>query len=98
MTSRVLAANDWSVSRAVTVRGPSPIRHVIYVIKENRTRRSGVPEILRHLATASKADGELAGDLRSGIRRAPGQRPAIRDITPNHRALALRFDSSIASS
>jgi YVTN family beta-propeller protein len=70
--------------------GPSPIKHVIYVIKENRT----YDELFGDLAMSG--DGRAAdGDAGLAIfgageaARLPDGPP--QNITPNHRALALRF-------
>jgi YVTN family beta-propeller protein len=70
--------------------GPSPIKHIIYVIKENRT----YDQVFGDVATSG--DGRAAdGDARLAIFGAgdaaqlPGGRP--QNITPNHRSLALRF-------
>ncbi|MDQ2921069.1 MAG: alkaline phosphatase family protein, partial [Acidobacteriota bacterium] len=68
----------------------SPIKHVIYVIKENRTYDQVLGDVQR------AGDGQSAdGDPRLAIfgsgeaARRPNGPP--QDITPNHRALALRF-------
>lgn len=76
--------------RATLFRGPSPIKHVIYIIKENRT----YDQVFGDLETAgdgSKADGDASlAIFGSGeAARLPGGSPQI--ISPNHRALALRF-------
>jgi YVTN family beta-propeller protein len=70
--------------------GPTPIKHVIYVIKENRT----YDQVFGDLESAG--DGQAAdGDASLAIfgageaARRPGGPP--QSITPNHRALALRF-------
>ena len=70
--------------------GPSPIKHVIYVIKENRTYDQVFGDV------AQAGNGQPAdGDPRLAIFGAgeAAQRPEgkTQDITPNHRALALRF-------
>jgi YVTN family beta-propeller protein len=70
--------------------GRSPIKHVIYVIKENRTYDQVFGDVEKS-GDGKKADGEPslaifgAGDAAA---RPNGQR---QDISPNHRALALRF-------
>jgi YVTN family beta-propeller protein len=70
--------------------GRSPIKHVIYVIKENRTYDQVFGDVEKS-GDGTKADGEPslaifgAGDAAA---RPNGQR---QDISPNHRALALRF-------
>jgi hypothetical protein len=68
----------------------SPIKHVIYVIKENRTYDQVFGDVEKS-GDGTKADGEPslaifgAGDAAA---RSNGQR---QDISPNHRALAMRF-------
>ena len=71
--------------------GPSPIKHVIYIIKENRTYDQVFGDV------AASGDGH-AGRRRSATlaifgageaARLPGR--TAQNITPNHRALALRF-------
>ncbi len=70
--------------------GRSPIKHVIYVIKENRTYDQVFGDVEKS-GDGTKADGDPslaifgAGDAAA---RPSGQR---QDISPNHRALALRF-------
>ena len=70
--------------------GRSPIKHVIYVIKENRT----YDQVFGDLAASgdgTRADGDpsLAIFGAGEAARSPGG--AAQDVTPNHRALALRF-------
>ena len=70
--------------------GPSPITHVIYVIKENRT----YDQVFGDLAAAgdgtpADGDADLAIFGAGEAARRPGGPP--QDISPNHRALALRF-------
>jgi hypothetical protein len=70
--------------------GRSPIKHVIYIIKENRTYDQIFGDVGKS-GDGTKADGDPslaifgAGDAAA---RPDGER---QDITPNHRALALRF-------
>jgi YVTN family beta-propeller protein len=70
--------------------GRSPVKHVIYVIKENRTYDQIFGDV-ENSGDGTKADGDPslaifgAGDTAA---RPNGQR---QDISPNHRALALRF-------
>ncbi|HJT28995.1 MAG TPA: bifunctional YncE family protein/alkaline phosphatase family protein [Pyrinomonadaceae bacterium] len=70
--------------------GRSPIKHVIYVIKENRSYDQIFGD-LKQSGDGAQADGDPslaifgAGDAAA---RPNGQR---QDISPNHRALALRF-------
>jgi YVTN family beta-propeller protein len=70
--------------------GRSPIKHVIYVIKENRTYDQIFGD-LKEAGDGAKADGDPSLAIFGGgdaAARPNGQR---QDITPNHRALALRF-------
>jgi YVTN family beta-propeller protein len=70
--------------------GRSPIKHVIYVIKENRTYDQVFGDVEKS-GDGTKADGDPSlAIFGSGeaVARPDGQR---QDITPNHRALALRF-------
>jgi YVTN family beta-propeller protein len=76
--------------RSIFPGGRSPFKHVIYVIRENRT----YDQVFGDLSASGdgrKADGDPsvaifgAGDAAE----APGDRP--QNITPNARALALRF-------
>jgi DNA-binding beta-propeller fold protein YncE len=70
--------------------GQSPIKHVIYIIKENRSYDQVFGDVER-AGNGQKADGDAtlaifgAGDA---AQRVNGSR---QNITPNHRALALRF-------
>ena len=70
--------------------GASPIKHVIYVIKENRTYDQVFGD-LEKAGDGSKADGDpsLAIFGAGEGARAPGG--GAQNITPNHRALAQRF-------
>jgi len=70
--------------------GRSPIKHVIYIIKENRTYDQVFGDVEKS-GDGTKADGDasLAIFGAGGAAARPnGQR---QEITPNHRALALRF-------
>lgn len=71
-------------------RGASPIKHILYIIKENRT----YDQVFGDLKTAGNgqaADGDetLAIFGAGSAAQISGQTP--QNITPNHRALALRF-------
>ena len=70
--------------------GANPIKHVIYVIKENRTYDQVFGDLDR-AGDGSPADGDptLAIFGKGQTARSPGGSP--QDITPNQRALALRF-------
>ena len=69
--------------------GGSPIKHVIYIIKENRTYDQVFGDVEKS-GDGTKADGDASlaifGSGAAATRNAQRQ-----DITPNHRALALRF-------
>jgi YVTN family beta-propeller protein len=70
--------------------GLSPIKHVIYVIKENRTYDQVFGDIEKS-GDGTRADGNPSiAIFGSGVTAA---RPngATQNITPNHHALALRF-------
>jgi YVTN family beta-propeller protein len=70
--------------------GGSPIKHVIYVIKENRTYDQVFGDV-KTSGDGTPADGDpnLAIFGAGDAARRPGG--AAQDITPNHRALAERF-------
>jgi YVTN family beta-propeller protein len=70
--------------------GRSPIKHVIYVIKENRTYDQVFGD-LEASGDGTRADGLASLAIFGAGPAAQGQRPQPQDITPNHRALALRF-------
>ena len=70
--------------------GRSPIKHVIYVIKENRTYDQIFGDVEKS-GDGTKADGDRSLAIfgsSDAAARPNGQR---QDISPNHRALALRF-------
>jgi len=70
--------------------GRSPIKHVIYVIKENRTYDQVFGDVEKS-GDGTKADGDPSLAIfgtGEAAARPNGQR---QEITPNHRALALRF-------
>ena len=70
--------------------GRSPIKHVIYVIKENRT----YDQVYGDVATSgdgTKADGDSSLAIFGAAEAAARPDGRRQDITPNHRALALRF-------
>lgn len=73
--------------------GASSIKHVIYVIKENRTYDQIFGDVARS-GDGTPADGDAtlaifgAGDAAQSVTSKANTR---QDITPNHRALALRF-------
>jgi YVTN family beta-propeller protein len=70
--------------------GRSPIKHLIYIIKENRTYDQVFGDVEKS-GDGAKADGDSSLAIfgaGAAAARPDGQR---QDITPNHRALALRF-------
>jgi YVTN family beta-propeller protein len=70
--------------------GPSPIKHVIYIIKENRT----YDEVFGDISAAGNgqaADGDAALAIFGTSEAARVLNGPPQSITPNHRALALRF-------
>jgi hypothetical protein len=70
--------------------GRSPIKHVIYIIKENRTYDQIYGDV-NASGDGTKADGDAALAIfgaGAAAARPDGKR---QQITPNHRALALRF-------
>ena len=90
-TQQVMRNNGLLGSRQTRLfPGRSPIKHVIYVIKENRTYDQVYGDVEKS-GDGTKADGDPslaifgAGDAAA---RPNGER---QNISPNHRALALRF-------
>jgi YVTN family beta-propeller protein len=76
--------------RASLFRGRSPIRHVIYVIKENRTYDQLFGDIER-AGDGTRADGDPALAIFGAGLAARSPKNAPQNVTPNQRALALRF-------
>jgi YVTN family beta-propeller protein len=70
--------------------GRSPIRHVIYVIKENRTYDQLFGDISAS-GDGTRADGDAALAIFGSREAARSPSGAAQDVSPNHRALALRF-------
>ncbi|MGI8787656.1 MAG: bifunctional YncE family protein/alkaline phosphatase family protein [Pyrinomonadaceae bacterium] len=70
--------------------GQNPIKHVIYIIKENRT----YDQLYGDLETSgdgTKADGDAKLAIFGAGETAKSPNGAAQNITPNQRALALRF-------
>ncbi|MEP6923361.1 MAG: alkaline phosphatase family protein [Pyrinomonadaceae bacterium] len=70
--------------------GRSPFKHVIYIIRENRT----YDQVFGDLQTAgdgSKADGEPSVAIFGAGEIAKSPSGTAQNVTPNARALALRF-------
>jgi YVTN family beta-propeller protein len=76
--------------RTSLFQGPSPIKHVIYIIKENRTYDQMFGDVERS-GDGRPADGDASLAIFGGgeAARLPGG--AAQNIDPNQRALALRF-------
>ncbi|HJR09504.1 MAG TPA: bifunctional YncE family protein/alkaline phosphatase family protein [Pyrinomonadaceae bacterium] len=91
-TSQVLRNNGLlDAPRAKLFRGASPIKHVVYIIKENRTYDQIFGDLER-AGNGEHADGDPTLAIFGANEAA--KRPnssASQNITPNARALALRF-------
>lgn len=70
--------------------GASPIKHVIYVIKENRTYDQVFGD-LQQSGDGHQADGDARLAIFGANEAAARPNGTKQNITPNHRALALRF-------
>lgn len=70
--------------------GKSPFKHVIYIIRENRTYDQVFGDIDKS-GDGSKADGESSVAIFGAGRAARSPGDAVQDITPNGHAIALRF-------
>ena len=70
--------------------GKSPFKHVIYVIRENRTYDQVFGDLTAS-GDGSKADGDPSVAIFGASDIAKSPRGAAQNITPNARALALRF-------
>lgn len=70
--------------------GRSPIKHVIYVIKENRTYDQVFGDVEKS-GDGTKADGDPSLAIFGAGQTAARPDGTKQDITPNHRALAMRF-------
>ncbi len=70
--------------------GRSPIKHVIYIIKENRTYDQVFGDVEKS-GDGAKADGDPSLAIFGAGSAAARPNGTKQDITPNHRALALRF-------
>ena len=90
-TQQVMRNNGLlSPERARLFAGRSPIKHVIYIIKENRTYDQVFGDVGAS-GDGTKADGDASLAIfgaGSAAARPDGKK---QDISPNHRALALRF-------
>jgi YVTN family beta-propeller protein len=90
--TRDVMRNDGLVSapRRQLFAGRSPIKHVIYVIKENRTYDQVFGD-LEYAGDGARADGTAAFAIFGAGQAARSRGGEAQDVTPNHRALALRF-------
>jgi YVTN family beta-propeller protein len=70
--------------------GASPIKHVIYVIKENRTYDQVFGDVKQSGDGTRQTETPSWRSLAQATSRRAQTGP-VQDITPNHRALALRF-------
>jgi DNA-binding beta-propeller fold protein YncE len=70
--------------------GMSPIKHVIYIIKENRTYDQVFGDVER-AGNGQQADGDASLAIFGAGNAAQRPNGPRQNITPNHRALALRF-------
>ena len=77
-------------SRSRLFAGRSPIKHVIYIIKENRTYDQVFGDVEKS-GDGTKADGDSSFAIFGSSEAAARPDGKRQDITPNHRALALRF-------
>ncbi|MEJ7708686.1 MAG: bifunctional YncE family protein/alkaline phosphatase family protein [Pyrinomonadaceae bacterium] len=71
-------------------KGPSPIKHVIYIIKENRTYDQVFGDVAR-AGNGQAADGDPSLAIFGSGAAARREGGPVQNITPNHRALAMRF-------
>ncbi|MBS1794653.1 MAG: hypothetical protein JSS81_12410 [Acidobacteria bacterium] len=70
--------------------GRSPFKHVIYVIRENRTYDQVFGDLER-AGDGAKADGDASVAIFGAGEIAKSPKGAPQNVTPNARALALRF-------
>lgn len=91
-TQTVLRDND--LKGAATTKifggGKSPFKHVIYIIRENRTYDQVFGD-LEKSGNGAKADGDASVAIFGAGEAAKSPNGARQNITPNARALALRF-------
>lgn len=76
--------------RSIFPAGKSPFKHVIYIIRENRTYDQVFGDLERS-GDGSNADGEPSVAIFGAGKAARSPSDVPQDITPNARALALRF-------
>ncbi len=76
--------------RATLFQGPSPIKHMIYIIKENRTYDQVFGDMAQS-GDGHAADGDPSLAIFGAGDAARVSSGAAQNITPNHHALAERF-------
>lgn len=90
-TQQVMRNNGLlGAARAKLFAGQSPIKHIIYVIKENRTYDQIFGDIER-AGNGQPADGDPSLAIFGSGEAAQVAGKSAQSITPNHHALALRF-------
>jgi YVTN family beta-propeller protein len=91
-TAQVMRNNNLlDAPRAKLFRGASPIKHIIYVIKENRTYDQVFGDLER-AGNGERADGDpTLAIFGAGAAAQKANSGTAQNITPNQRALALRF-------
>jgi YVTN family beta-propeller protein len=90
-TQQVMRNNGLlGAQRARLFPGRSPIKHVIYIIKENRTYDQVYGDVAAS-GDGTKADGDASLAIFGAGEAAARPDGKWQDISPNHRALALRF-------
>ena len=90
-TQQVMRNNGLLGPRVTRVfAGSSPIKHVIYIIKENRTYDQIFGDVEKS-GDGTKADGDPSLAIFGAGEAAARPDGRHQDISPNHRVLALRF-------
>ena len=90
-TQQVMRNNGLlGAARTKLFRGASPIKHIIYIIKENRTYDQVFGDIERS-GDGKPADSDATLAIFGRGEAARLQNRITQDVTPNHRELALRF-------
>ena len=90
-TQSVMRNNGLIGTRKISLfKGKSPIKHVIYIIKENRTYDQVFGDVEK-AGNGEKADGDASLAIFGAGETAKSPNGQAQNITPNFRALALRF-------
>ena len=93
-TAQALRENGLTDEKKATLfagrAGGSPIKHVIYVIKENRTYDQVFGDV-KASGDGTPADGDPSLAIFGAGEAARGPGGVAQDVAPNHRALAQRF-------